>query len=374
MVSDGVSDSNSEARGIGDEDLQHSPAGAVAASPGPLRAWLQRRRLVAYYLLSLLSVMALIALTFRALVSDVVPNLIVFVANLGMPVNVVGIGLFAARRPAALLVLAFVVAPTVAALVVAALADGRRGVFALLGRLKPWGREADPARALRAYTILLVGYVACIALYVFVAWRSHGSAVVDQMFASLAAIGVGTVAGLLVSPFLDEGGLFQELGWRGYALPLLLTRRGRSPLGASLILALLWWSWYLPREFSGMAFGTPLTGIIQAVLPFLVYLIGLSILITYFWFQTGGSVLPAIWIHGGANALGRIFGDPVNQWAGTDMRTWLIAALAMALLALVGPDLGKPATEGESSSAEIDPTRPQAYDLAHASTGATQEA
>lgn len=369
-----VSDSNSEARGIGHEDLQRPPVGAEDATVGLIRSWLQRRRLVAYYLLSLLSVMGLIALTFRELVSDVVPNLIVFVANLGMPVNVVGIGMFAARRPAALLVLAFVVAPTVAALAVAAMADGRRGVLSLLARLKPWGRGTPPAQALRAYAVLLFGYAACVSLYVLVAWSADGAAVVDQMFASVAAIGVGTLAGLFISPFLDEGGLFQELGWRGYALPLLLARRGRSPLGASLILALLWWTWYLPREFSGLAFGTPFMGIVQAVLPFLVYLVGLSILITYFWFQTGGSVLPAIWIHGGANALGRIFGDPVNQWAGTDLRTWLIGALAVALLAFVGPQLGKPDSDEVSPAPGVEPKKPESYPLAHAPAGATQEA
>ncbi len=343
----------------GDGPLGVRPRG-VDDSPSGARGWLQRRRLAAFYALALLSVCALIALTFQKLVSDIVPNMVTFLANLGMPVNVVGILVFAAQRPAALLVLGFMVAPSVAAVVVALAADGWPALRLLLRRFHPCPDPDSRGSARRSYLLLLVAYVVVVSAYLTVARLTGTPEAFARIAESVAAMGVGTVVALLVMPLLDEGALFQELGWRGYALPLLLQRLSRSPLLASILLGLMWWTWYLPRELSGMAFGVPFTGIVRAVLPFLVYLIGLSILITYFWFRTGGSVLPAILIHGGANAVGRLLGAPVNEWAGTDLRNWLVASMALVLLARVGPSLGQPQAEVVVDQARVNDSAPDA--------------
>jgi membrane protease YdiL (CAAX protease family) len=44
---------------------------------------------------------------------------------------------------------------------------------------------------------------------------------------------------------------WEEIGWRGYAMPRLQT--GRSALGASLILGPVWGSWHLPLYFTWQA-------------------------------------------------------------------------------------------------------------------------
>lgn len=44
--------------------------------------------------------------------------------------------------------------------------------------------------------------------------------------------------------FLDPGGWGEETGWRGFALPRLLTRF--SPLTAAIILGAIWSAWHLP--------------------------------------------------------------------------------------------------------------------------------
>lgn len=49
---------------------------------------------------------------------------------------------------------------------------------------------------------------------------------------------------------LLAGPLFEEPGWRGFALPRLEASFG--PVRASLLLALLWTGWHLPLFFSGL--------------------------------------------------------------------------------------------------------------------------
>ena len=47
-----------------------------------------------------------------------------------------------------------------------------------------------------------------------------------------------------VLTFLFRGPLFEEPGWRGFALPRLQERHG--PFAGSLFLGLLWGAWHLP--------------------------------------------------------------------------------------------------------------------------------
>ena len=51
---------------------------------------------------------------------------------------------------------------------------------------------------------------------------------------------------LLASIFLDIGGVTEETGWRGFALPLLQARM--TPLAATLIVGLMWGVWHFPAR------------------------------------------------------------------------------------------------------------------------------
>jgi membrane protease YdiL (CAAX protease family) len=90
-------------------------------------------------------------------------------------------------------------------------------------------------------------------------------------------------------------GAIEELGWRGYALPRLQARF--TPVRASLVLALLWGCWHAPQWF------IPSTG--QASFPFpafLLWVVALSVLYTWIYNVTGGSVLLVLFTHAAANA------------------------------------------------------------------------
>ena len=93
------------------------------------------------------------------------------------------------------------------------------------------------------------------------------------------------------------GSLGEELGWRGFLLPALL--RERSPLGASIVLAVVGGLWHIPIDLSA-GFGIAGPG---AILVRIVFLIPVSILFTWFYLRSKGSVLIAILLHTSVNVM-----------------------------------------------------------------------
>jgi membrane protease YdiL (CAAX protease family) len=74
---------------------------------------------------------------------------------------------------------------------------------------------------------------------------------------------------------------------------------------------------------------------------FLVLCVALSIIITFFWLRTGGSVWPAILIHGGTNVWSKALGGPLNARVGTDARTAIVILAAVVIVATTRARLGR---------------------------------
>jgi membrane protease YdiL (CAAX protease family) len=136
----------------------------------------------------------------------------------------------------------------------------------------------------------------------------------------------GAMAGAAVSWIalrsLLGGGLGEEIGWRGVALPALMQKQG--PRLASVVLGVLWTAWHLPAFFGG---DTPwwLLLIAQSVLT-----ISLSFVFTWVYLRTGGSLPVAILLHGALNGF--------NEWAEVswipaldDIGLWQIARILLVL-------------------------------------------
>ncbi len=88
-----------------------------------------------------------------------------------------------------------------------------------------------------------------------------------------------------------QGPLGEELGWRGYALPLLLRRW--NALWSSVILGILWGLWHIPLFLiigSGHQTNLP-------VLVFLFSTVPLSILFTWLIHNSGGNLVAAVLFH-----------------------------------------------------------------------------
>lgn len=104
---------------------------------------------------------------------------------------------------------------------------------------------------------------------------------------------------LFVQVFLVGGGN-EELGWRGFALPRL--QESYSALVASLLIGVGWFAWHLPLFLVG--------GSSQAGVPVYYYgvaVISLSVVFTWLYNETGGSVLLTMVLHASVNTGGILY-------------------------------------------------------------------
>jgi hypothetical protein len=240
----------------------------------------------------------------------------------------------------------FPFAPTLAALLATAAGRGHQALLALLGLYRPAQGSLGWRSALAIYAAI-VGMQAALAAAILLGTHLSGDA--QRLAGFLGFLGAGDWRLLLstaaVAALFNQGGLLEELGWRGYAMPLLM-RRLRSPLVAVLLLGLAWTAWHLPREVPGLLSGaTSPARLLHDQALFLVYCCSTSIVMAVFVNLSGGSVLPAILIHGTSNLLAQMLhhvppsaGAPASGFSVESALPF--AVLAVLVLLVAGPDLG----------------------------------
>jgi hypothetical protein len=145
--------------------------------------------------------------------------------------------------------------------------------------------------------------------------------------------------------FLDQGAVLEELGWRGFLSPEM-QQMGIQPLATACIVGVLWGLWHLPRDIT--------TGVIERLgafdylllfLPsFITGTIAVSIIAVYFMNRLGGSVIPAIVIHGITNDAVGISGSASITEALTPFhqitKNLPFALIALGLVFVSGAGLG----------------------------------
>ncbi len=85
-------------------------------------------------------------------------------------------------------------------------------------------------------------------------------------------------------------GPVEEIGWRGFALPVL--QRAMAPLWAGLLLGAIWGVWHLPAFF--------LSGVPQSdwtFVPFLAGSVAIGVIVTPMFNQSRGSILLPLLLH-----------------------------------------------------------------------------
>ena len=181
---------------------------------------------------------------------------------------------------------ALMLGPTLSAFVVTGATEGREGVRRLLRRIVLW------RVGFRWYLFVMLGTPAIVVLSTL---AMPGALASFQAEAVPKVLFLYVVAGLF---FLFAGGpFFEEIGWRGFALPRLQALYG--PLVGSFVLGVLWGLWHLPL-FLIPSWDTPHGSVLEVAL-FVVLALALTVVLTWVFNNTKGSVLLAILAHGSLN-------------------------------------------------------------------------
>lgn len=194
-------------------------------------------------------------------------------------------------------------------------------------------------------------YAVCIAVPIVLGLTS--GAVVSLRIGSFDSSKIARTALLFpvsVVALALVGGGQEEFGWRGYALPALQERW--SALTASVVVGVVWAVWHLP------AFAFDVPGYTGSFALYTLLTVGLSIVFTWLYNNTGGSILLAMLLHGGVNAAsglaGLFVGDPsqvtISPYVVLVPLVWVVAA---APLLRYGPETlagGSTGTETERPS------------------------
>ena len=158
--------------------------------------------------------------------------------------------------------------------------------------------------------------------------------VFDGQFAPEAVSTLVLYPVLFLQVFLVGGGN-EELGWRGFALPRL--QRSYSALVASLLIGVGWFAWHLPLFV--------VAGSSQAGVPVYYYalaVVALSVVFTWLYNETGGSVLLTMVLHASVNTGGILYLAGGGAALQTELPNALYAVVflvaALAVVAAYGPE------------------------------------
>jgi membrane protease YdiL (CAAX protease family) len=208
--------------------------------------------------------------------------------------------------------------PAVAAATTAFLAGGKSELLQLLRQLARW-------RVAGRWYLAALG-LPCLLVMVATGLTVSGGAPAPELGPNPGwFMLLGSFAFTLVTV-----GLFEELGWRGYALPLL--QQNRPALSAALLLGLVWAAWHLPELLSDPTGQRP-------ALPFLLMVLAQSVLLAWLY-NSSGSVPICMLFHAAFNTSGALVFPAL---LGPDYLTlwWTVALLhvmaALVVIALAGP-------------------------------------
>lgn len=167
-------------------------------------------------------------------------------------------------------------APAFFAICLTYLANGRIGIKELLSKLAL--KKVDLRWNILAF---IIPFVICVISFLIISFIKHHRLIcptLDHFF------GIPLLYFLLIV----LGSIEEEIGWRGFMLPLLL--RKHSYLISSILIGIFWGVWHLRFQ--------------AGILVFLIYILlttELSIIISWLYLKTKGNIVATIIIHSSFN-------------------------------------------------------------------------
>jgi len=204
------------------------------------------------------------------------------------------------------------IAPTLAAFVVTAITEGKHGVKALWKRF--WNRNAS----LKWLLVALLFYDGIRLASILIARMLDQQAypiirLPDPFWSYIPA---------LITPFIISG-MGEEFGWRGYVLPRFQAKW--NALTSALLLGVIWAAWHIPFFFIPGAWLFR-----RKVLQWAIWLIPSSVIYTWLFNNTKGSVLIAALFHATANYT--MFRLPTEASVWTNNLLLLLAATPIVIV------------------------------------------
>jgi membrane protease YdiL (CAAX protease family) len=173
------------------------------------------------------------------------------------------------------LYLVAIAGPTIAGLLVTTLTGGRAGLRELGARLLTW-RVGVRWYAVALLATPLLSAIVNLVLALFSPAYLPGIVTTDDKLSLLlAGIGVGLLFGI-----------FEELGWSGFATPML--RRQHGILATGLVIGVVWGAWHFPLFWASDSF--------SAMLPLLLLLVRL-----FAWLPAYRVLM--VWVYDHTNSL-----------------------------------------------------------------------
>jgi len=201
--------------------------------------------------------------------------------------------------------------PFLAAVLVLALAEGKSGVGRLLRAMTRWRVPVRWWAIALLLPVVLTGASAMLNV-------AMGAPAPTATELGRWPDALMTAVVILCIPAI--GGAWEEPGWRGFALPRLLSRF--SPLIASLLLGVVWAVWHLPLLIQGDQHWSDLLLVTLAAIVF-----------TWVFGNACSSVLVAMVMHAMNNAVSGEYVSPMFTGADSTRQSWLLV-LVWGLTAL----------------------------------------
>lgn len=250
-------------------------------------SWIRRNPLAAYFVLAYAiswAFMLPVAASARGFFNTPVPPALYYVASMG---------------------------PMASAIIVTALTEGRKGLRSLLDGLLRW------RVGIRYFAFCVLVPAGLFVLAVMVNRMVTGSWPDLHLLGQMDYLPYLGIPGALGVWSLTYG-LGEETGWRGFALPRL--QLNRSALSAALLLGLLWGLWHLPAFFFRDTY------VEMGIIGFPMFLVSIafsSVVFTWLYNSTRGSVLMAILFHVSFNWLS--VSEAGGQWVPVIMSAAVVA-------------------------------------------------
>lgn len=214
--------------------------------------------------------------------------------------------------------------PLLAAFLAASLTQGNTGIRNLLSTSLRWRVQWY------WYLLVLAGPFLLYALAAFIVWLINGTVPQVQLFLETGEFGRLGLAYWLISILFY--GFGEEVGWRGFALPRLITA-GVSPVMASAGFSLIWALWHLPLFWAGSLLGS-----MSAVLIVGWYssLLLSSYLLTWLWQSANHSVFIVALFHGTVDIV--VTTRAAEGWIASIISV-LLLLLGLLVVKVTAPDL-----------------------------------